>query len=306
MELDRGHSTRFSAGPLLDVTDRRGAEANAPPDLRERPAGRLQFANSIRPSGHSATENTEFRSTLQRHTVTEFRNLSPMTTLGARIRAVREERGFEPKELAQRAGLAYSTLMDIENGRQASSTKLHSIASVLRVHARWLETGRGHRDLDEGDDYDAPWGDVLAYPQAVGLGAGKEAQEYAETHKLKFRAESLHRAGLSAEHLSIYYGHGDSMEPIIRDGDAVMVDESDKEVVDGEMYLILWRGEYYVKQADVRDDIVYFESVNEAGDHNWRKAKRMDSKVDPIEVIGRVCWTATWHGKSRRRARSAR
>jgi transcriptional regulator with XRE-family HTH domain len=64
-------------------------------------------------------------------------------TIGDRIQRRRKEKGIARGELAKAAGLAYSTLADIENGLQQSSTKLHKIAAHLDVPVMWLETGEG-------------------------------------------------------------------------------------------------------------------------------------------------------------------
>lgn len=140
------------------------------------------------------------------------------------------------------------------------------------------------------------WEAVLGYAQAVSLGDGAEAQEYAEAHKLKFRADSLRRKGLYAGNLGVYYGDGDSMEPRIRDGDAIMFDVADTRPMDGQIYIIQWRDWLYAKRAEILDGIVYFRSDNPNGDHNWKKPKRMDSPKDPIVIVGRVRWIGSWEG----------
>lgn len=144
------------------------------------------------------------------------------------------------------------------------------------------------------DDYT----DVTGYSQAAGLGSGAEAEEYAETHSLKFKKTSLRRRGIHNRPLAIYYGKGDSMEPTIEDGDAIMFDTSDTKPIDGMLYVIQVDGmakpEYFVKRAMVLDAGVYFASDNPHGDHNWRKPKPMDSKRHPITVIGRVHWIGGW------------
>lgn len=149
-----------------------------------------------------------------------------------------------------------------------------------------------------GAPEDSDYSDVLAYSQAVGLGAGAEAEEYAETRKLKFRAKSLRRRGIYNHPLAVYYGKGDSMEPTIKDGDAILFDTSDTRVIDGVLYVIQVDGmtypEYYVKRALVLDGVTYFQSDNATGDHNWRRPKRMDSSREPITVIGRVHWIGGW------------
>uniref|UniRef100_A0A1I7WD29 HTH cro/C1-type domain-containing protein n=1 Tax=Heterorhabditis bacteriophora TaxID=37862 RepID=A0A1I7WD29_HETBA len=147
---------------------------------------------------------------------------------------------------------------------------------------------------DSGD-----WADIKGYAQAIGLGGGPEAQEYAETHRLKFRAESLARKRLRPEALAVMYGRGDSMEPRIHSGDAVLFDMTDTRPRDGHLYVVMVDGggmakEYQVKRCEVIDDLVFFKADNPRGDHNWRKPKRMDSPRHPIEVIGRVRWIGSW------------
>ena len=154
------------------------------------------------------------------------------------------------------------------------------------------------RDLEslphEGAEDD--WADVRGYAQAVGLGKGAQAQEYAETHKLKFKADSLRRKRLNPEKLSVMYGQGDSMEPRIRSGDAVLFDESDTTPRDGAIFIVLWKGEYYAKRCETLDDLIYFKSDHADGDHHWKKPKRMDASRDPIQIIGRVRWIGSWEG----------
>lgn len=145
---------------------------------------------------------------------------------------------------------------------------------------------------------ESEYADIVGYSQAAGLGAGAEAAEYAETHSLKFKKTSLRRRGIYGRDLAVYYGKGDSMEPTIKDGDAILFDTSDTRVADGLLYVIqvdgMARPEYFVKRAMVLDTGVYFQSDNPHGDHQWRKPKPMVSKRHPITVIGRVHWIGGW------------
>lgn len=138
------------------------------------------------------------------------------------------------------------------------------------------------------------WADVRGYAQATGLGAGAEADEYAESHKLKFRAASLRRKGLRPQHLVVYYGKGDSMEPRIHDGDAILFDTSDITPRDGAVFIVQRGREMYAKRCEVLDGVVYFRSDNPHGDHHWRKAKRADNLREPIQILGRVRWIGSW------------
>lgn len=218
-------------------------------------------------------------------------------TIGARIKAEREAQGITRTMLAQLSGVKYPTLAGIENGDQESSTQLHAIAAALGVSPTWLESGRGRKSIQE-PTAEYGWSEVKGFAQAVGLGSGAEAQEYAETHQLKFRAESLARKQLRAADLAVMYGHGDSMEPRIRRGDAILFDQSDTRPTDGALYVIIVPGagasEYNVKRCEIIDDMVFFKADNPNGDHTWRKPRRMDNKRHPITIVGRVRWIGSW------------
>lgn len=219
-------------------------------------------------------------------------------TIGERIRSRREKLGIDRDDLAAAAGLTYSTIADLENGRSRSTTKLHLIAARLMTNTKWLETGRGDEDRlegvgDERGEY-VQWDAVLGYSQAVSLGSGAELQDYAHTHKLMFRAESLRRKGLFPDNLAVYYGDGDSMEPRIKDGDALLFDTSDTRPKDGAIFIVRWGKDYFAKRAEIIDGITYFRSDNPLGNHGWTKPKRLDNPRDPLEIVGRVRWIGSW------------
>lgn len=224
-----------------------------------------------------------------------------MDTIGERVKFAREHGPVKMSRgaLAKAVEIGYSTLADLENGYAATTVALHRIAKALKARVEWLERGKGPKWSSEpaaGDDVD--WSDIKATTQGIGLGKGVEADEYAEAHRLKFRADSLRKKRLNAAHLEIAYGKGDSMEPRIHDGDAIMFDRSDTKPKDGALYVVQVAGtanhEPQAKRCLILDDLVYFEAINPAGDHDWKKARRMDSRRQPIEILGRVRWIAGW------------
>ncbi|WP_372362872.1 S24 family peptidase [Xanthomonas sp. NCPPB 1325] len=225
-------------------------------------------------------------------------------TMGTRLKTALEARRKLPTDLIGALGLAKGTVYNILNDTTRpekvwAETGIR-ICEYLRIRLEWLLYEKGEMELAPGiaaandDDY----ADVIGYSQAAGLGSGAEAVEYAETHSLKFKKTSLRRRGIFGKPLAVYYGKGDSMEPTIEDGDAILFDTSDTRVVDGVLYVIQVDGmanpEYYVKRAMVIDGLVMFQSDNPDGDHNWKRPRRMDSKREPITVIGRVHWIGGW------------
>lgn len=216
-------------------------------------------------------------------------------SLADRFHKMRIEKGDSQEALAGIAGVTKQAISKIESGQtlEPASSTLDPIAAHWGVMTQWLSSGMGRKERVQPD---VEWDNVLAYAQAAGLGSGAEANEWAETHKLKFRHDSLRRKGLHNRKLAVFYGKGDSMEPRIKSGDAILFDEQDTKPVDDTIYIIMWRDNYFAKRAMVLDGSVYFESDNPAGDHQWKRPKRKDDPKDPITVIGRVRWIGSWEG----------
>jgi SOS-response transcriptional repressor LexA len=71
--------------------------------------------------------------------------ITSVKTLGQRIKEVRTELRMSQSVLAKAAGVATSTIGNLESGIRDKPREIVSIAKVLGVNAAWLETGRGTR-----------------------------------------------------------------------------------------------------------------------------------------------------------------
>lgn len=67
--------------------------------------------------------------------------------MGARLSAIRTERGETKAALARAVGLSPSTVADIENGAQTGVDVLEALAKVLAVSPAWLAFGEGPMTL---------------------------------------------------------------------------------------------------------------------------------------------------------------
>jgi len=207
--------------------------------------------------------------------------------------------GLTQEKMADELGITQGAVSQYLNGRIPMNYRtLKAFSAALDIEDTDIRDDLPEQQYNSPSPSEDDYADVTGYSQAAGLGSGAEAEEYAETHSLKFKKTSLRRRGIYNRPLAIYYGKGDSMEPTIEDGDAIMFDTSDTRVVDGALYVIqvdgMARPEYFVKRAMLLDGAVFFTSDNPRGDHQWQKPKRMDSKREPITVIGRVHWIGGW------------
>lgn len=209
------------------------------------------------------------------------------------------ELGLTQEKMAHDLGITQGAVSQYLNGKIPMNYRtLKAFTSALGIEDTEIRSDLPEQQYAAVAPQDDQYADVIGYSQAASLGDGAEAEEYAETHSLKFKKTSLRRRGIFNRPLAVYYGRGDSMEPTIKDGDAILFDTSDTRAVDGALYLVQMHGaanaEYFVKRAMILDGITFFTSDNPKGDHQWQRPRRMDSNREPITVIGRVHWIGGW------------
>lgn len=291
MESDSQITTRRLAAPGSKVADGRGRSPNRDGDFG---IGHAEFFDSFGPDCLHEPDVTVFRSVLS----TAFRNGVPLEclpmTIGERIRFAREHGPLgkvSRKDLAAASGIAYTTLADVENGHSETTTALHRIAKRLQVRVEWLETGRKPMEAT-ADDQGEDWTNVIGVQQAAALGDGAEPDEYAETHKLKFRADSLKRKHLRPDKLAVIYGKGDSMWPTIKNGDAILIDTSDKEPRDEKLFVITYGRDLFAKRLVKLGDRWFIDSDNKT-DPKWKRPIPVE-EAKGFEIHGRVRWIGSW------------
>lgn len=218
-----------------------------------------------------------------------------METLGDRLKKLRSDHGHTQQQVADLAGVTKQAISKIERVGlvDSSGTTLEPIARHYNVNIRWLVTGDGPKErAHQADSVDTDWSDIVGVRQAAALGDGAVADEYAETHKLKFRADSLRRKKLRPDKLAVIYGKGDSMFPTIKDGDAILVDTSDRTPRDGKLYVITYNGDLLAKRLVELGGRWFIESDNRT-DPKWHKPQPLDG-TKGIEIHGRVRWIGSW------------
>lgn len=216
-----------------------------------------------------------------------------MSTLADRFKEIRLERRATQEGLAELAKVSKQAISKIERGEtlEPALSTMEPIARQLGVTTRWLTEGRLPKYAADIAS-DAGWADIMGVSQAAALGDGSVVDDYAETHKLKFRAESLRRKKLRAENLAVLYGKGDSMSPTIDDGDAILFDQSDTTPKDGCIYVISYDGHLMAKRLIKLGGMWFIDSDNKAHPQ-WKRPIPVDETRDFV-IHGRVKWLAGW------------
>jgi transcriptional regulator with XRE-family HTH domain len=108
------------------------AVANAPTPLA---ASMALLSACIRPAyhGRDSSVNTSVSDASGK--------TAPVDTLPSRLKAARDAKGLSQPELARRAGVAQSTVGNIESGIRAGAQSLAALAIALEVRYQWLRDG---------------------------------------------------------------------------------------------------------------------------------------------------------------------
>lgn len=219
-------------------------------------------------------------------------------TLAERAKLARLRAGFEKEsDAAKVIGCSRPLVISWENGSAETigGKFLLAAAKAYKVDPDWLAMGTPHDGYPWTPSTDPGWREIEASTQGAAAGGGRVPDDYAETHRLKFRQSSLMKKGLNPDNLRVEYVRGDSMQPRLHDGDAVLVDTSDTQKInDGAIYWIRYEGENYVKQIHKSGSSYVIESMNKL-DPQWRRPVVV-AAGEEFNILGRVRWIGSWEG----------
>lgn len=214
--------------------------------------------------------------------------------IGDRIKELREDLKLSMEAFGAIVGTSKQYVNGLEKGanQRPNGVFLEGWARHCGVNIRWLVSGTGKKRASATAADPTEWADILGVRQAAALGDGAEPDEYAETHKLKFRADSLRRKHLRPDKLAVIYGKGDSMYPTIKSGDAILVDTSDTEPQDEKLFVVTQGRDLFAKRLVRLGDRWFIDSDNKA-DPKWKRPIPID-EADGFEIHGRVRWVGSW------------
>ena len=207
-----------------------------------------------------------------------------MNTIGARIKSLRGPQNQE--EFAAAFGVHKNTLARWErNERQPDLEFLKKLAEEKRVTLEWLILGE---ELQAGRTEGVEASLVLVPKVRARLNAGGGSLETSdeEEGRYAFRSRWIRRKG-SVPSMVLMDVSGDSMEPEIRDGDTVLIDQSQRDILSGKLYAIGIEDTIVVKQLEKLPGKLVLRSVNptyapiEVG---------LPGENAAVRVIGRVVW----------------
>lgn len=218
---------------------------------------------------------------------------------GETLKALRKLRGYKTqKAFAEKFGIPLPTYNMHESGKRGIDVKMAKFyAKCLDVE--WPRIFMGPA-ADEYFSSDETANDIIApsdkdfvfvkeFDVLPSAGAGQQVDHENIKSFLSFRREWLRRVTQSSpSDLAVATIAGDSMEPTLRDGDAVLVDFQDRAPKDGNMYILRFGDDVQAKRllSHPTSNLITVASDNPAH-KDWPGIP-----ADELNIIGRIIWRA--------------
>lgn len=167
--------------------------------------------------------------------------------------------------------------------RKLEESDRHTLARFFGVDEGRLGAPEGDSGVDAGKVLRSGWIDIPRLALGASAGPGAFAAEESPIGAFRFSAEWLREHGLDPAMLSAIAVEGDSMEPLLRHGDEILVDRAQRTAQDG-IHVVRVDGAVLVKRLQrSRPGVLVLRSDNPA----YEPVEH--AQVD-VELIGRVVW----------------
>jgi len=189
-------------------------------------------------------------------------------------------------ELAKELGINRSGITHARNKNNIPEKWIVKLYRRFKFNPEWIETGVGAVFLNTESTNDVAYKQIpkVAARLSAGTGSfecGEEISEY-----LSFQSSWLARKGSAASMVAMEV-FGNSMEPVIREGDTVLIDQSQKNITAGAIYAVGVEDTILVKRLEKHPDKLVLCSDNKDFQPIYLEADLLPK----VRILGKVIWS---------------
>ena len=210
-----------------------------------------------------------------------------------RLSGAMAESGITKSELARAIGESPQLLnrwLHTKQQRLPAASYVARLAAALGVNVLWLITGEGRRRSNLLSNVLAPESDLVEIPEfAVTLGAGvmdePTWEEIQTVIPVAYPRTFFTSRGINPAHCKIMKIHGDSMAPLILDGDRVLIDcEPVEQIHNNGVYAIAYDHQLMAKRLIKDLNRLIIKSVNP----DYPDLVLDSSDANRVRILGRI------------------
>jgi len=197
---------------------------------------------------------------------------------------VSETTGIDSQsKLASTLGVNRSAITQAKKNNSIPDKWILHLSRVFGLHPDWIERGVGEKFLKRDDEI--MFDRIPKVKARLSAGGGSfEVGDQIEGF-YSFQKDWLRRKG-NPVNMVLMDIFGNSMEPELKDGDTVLIDQSQKDIMAGAVYAVGIDDTVMVKRVEKQPNILVLRSDNQSYSPIHLKGDEMDN----VRIIGKVIW----------------
>ncbi len=189
-------------------------------------------------------------------------------------------------ELAKELEINRSGITHARNKNQIPDKWIVKLYRKYGFNPEWIETGTGRVYLHAESSQDVAFKHVPKVEARLSAGTGSFDTASQVSEYLSFQTQWLSKKG-SANSMVAMEVFGQSMEPVIKEGDTVLIDQSQKDILAGAIYAVGVEDTILVKRLEKHPDKLVLCSDN----RDYAPIYLERDETDKVRIIGKVIWS---------------
>jgi len=205
---------------------------------------------------------------------------------GDKIRHILKEKGLSLAELSRRMNVNYRVMFNYISGTSNVTLEiLQKFSSALEIHPAEI---LGGWSMPSSNNHEEEFAKVPIYDVRASAGYGITNNDEETKGHLAFSRTWIKKRGLRPDKLGIITVRGDSMVPVLNEGDLILVNHEDKTPSSGKPFVMRIGNEILVKFAQMTSKGLIANSANSV-------YQPMLVDNEDVEIIGKVvCSMREW------------
>ncbi len=199
-----------------------------------------------------------------------------------RLKSERSRLGLSQNEFAEACGVKNIAQSNYERGIRTPSADYLEKAAALGVDVAYVLTGVSTSASNDDESDLIAIKDYRSIKVSAGFGGFNE--EPYDVPETLIEKAWLNARGLKAKDCAMFKVSGDSMTPTLSNGDDIIINQAEKQLKDGQIFVLNHQGTMWVKKVQLA-----FAGVELLSDNKDYKAIVLtQEEANSLNVIGRV------------------
>ncbi len=188
-------------------------------------------------------------------------------------------------DLANYLGISRSAITQAKKNESIPKKWILELSKEFGLNPAWLEKGTGPQKLIHINNSNHLFQKIRKVKARLSAGGGSYELGSEVEGYYSFRSDWLIKKG-NHENMVLIDIFGNSMEPELKDGDTVLIDMEQREILAGAIYAVGLDDTIMVKRLEKRPDKLVLVSDNK----NYNPIYFHRHEMNSVRIIGKVIW----------------